>query len=116
MPNLVSNSKHLCMTRKSIVEDIRKTMHSHNPHCSTILYGSEARGESRIDSDIDLLILVDGDKLTVADELKITAPLYDIEVRTGVIISPYVVLRKSWENRPFKTPFFNNIEKEGILL
>lgn len=104
------------MNRKSIVEDIRNTMRRYNPHCSTVLYGSEARGDSRMDSDIDLLILVDGDKLTVADELKITAPLYDIEIRTGVIISPYVVLRKSWESRPFKTPFSLNIEREGILL
>ena len=104
------------MDRKSIVEDIRHTMRTYNPHCSTVLYGSEARGDSRIDSDIDLLILVDGDKLTVADEMKITAPLYDIEIRTGVMISPYVVLRKVWESRPFKTPFFINIEKEGIPL
>ena len=81
----MANSFDRFMTRNSIVEDIRNTMRRYNPHCSTVLYGSEARCDSRMDRDIDLLILVDGDKLTVADEIKITAPLYDIEIRTGVI-------------------------------
>ena len=27
-----------------------------------------------------------------------------------------LVSRKSWENRPFKTPFYVNVVNEGILL
>ena len=42
----------------------------------------------------DLLILLDGDKLTLKQEEVITAPLYDLEVKTGVIISPLVTLKK----------------------
>lgn len=45
---------------------------------------SEARGEAHDKSDIDLLVLVPKDKITLQDELEITAPLYDIELRTGV--------------------------------
>ena len=67
-------------------------------------------------SDIDLLILVDGNKLTVKEEDRIITPLYDIEIETGVQINARVLLKKIWENRPFQTPFGMNVMKEGIVL
>ena len=42
--------------------------------------------------------------------------LYDIELETGVSISPMVMLKKDWENRPFRTPFYINVVNEGIVL
>ena len=66
--------------------------------------------------DIDLLILLDGDKMTLKQEDEIIEPLYELEIQTGVSISPIVMLRKQWENRPFQTPFSINIANEGIVL
>lgn len=86
------------------------------PTAEVILYGSEARNEARPDSDIDLLILVDGDKLTLQQEDAITTPLYELELQTGVTISPIVMLKKQWNTRPMITPFYLNIMKEGIRL
>ena len=71
------------------------------PTAKTILYGSQARNEARSDSDIDLLILLDGEKMTLKDEESITLPLYELELKTGVSISPIVTLKKLWESRPF---------------
>ena len=104
------------MRREHIVSQIKEIVHSVCPSAITILYGSEARGDASVDSDIDLLILLDGDKLTLEQEEVITAPLYDLEVKTGVIISPLVTLKKRWESRPFKTPFYVNLINEGIVL
>ena len=104
------------MRRSEIIEQKRKTVCGIAPTAKTILFGSEARGEARSDSDIDLLILLEGEKLTLAQEEAITLPLYELELKTGVAISPIVMLKELWENRPFKTPFYVNVVNEGIVL
>lgn len=75
------------MRRTEIVDMIRSILHKVAPNAQIILYGSEARGEARPDSDIDLLILVDEPQLTPEYEQEIIRPLYELEVKSGVIIS-----------------------------
>jgi len=104
------------MKRIEIVDSLREIIHSEAPDAKVILYGSEARGDAHAGSDIDLLILVNKDKVTLEDEEKITFPIYLLELKTGVLISPMVVAKKSWENRPFKTPFYINVMNEGVEL
>lgn len=104
------------MDRKYILQYIKKSVRKVSPGAKIILYGSEARGESRPDSDIDVLILADTEDLTYNDRTAITDSIYDIELKTGVIISPLVYTQKQWENRLFKTPFYINIMNEGIRL
>jgi predicted nucleotidyltransferase len=104
------------MDRKMIIQSLKSAIREVVPDATIILYGSEARGEARPDSDIDLLILVDKDSLTLQEELDITAPIYDIEMETGIDVSSIIMPRKKWEGRPFKTPFYINVMNDGIVL
>lgn len=99
-----------------ILKLIKISVNSIDPDAILILFGSYARGDYRDDSDIDLLILVDKDKLSRIDEKKIKYPLYDIEFETGIIISPLVYSKKDWETKHRITPFYENILREGKVL
>ena len=104
------------MTRPEVVRQISQTIRRVEPTATAILYGSEARGDARPDSDIDVLILLDGEQLNLKREMEVTGPLNEIEWQTGVLVSPTVMLRKQWENMPFKTPFYINVMNEGVRL
>ena len=102
------------MRRTSIVKQIKKALSQTGFSLEARLFGSEARGEARRDSDIDLLILVDMPQVSLQDEMKITKPLYQIELLTGIPINSIVIPRKKWGEKV--TPFYDNVMTEGIIL
>ena len=94
----------VAMRREHIVNQVREILHKTVPTAKAILYGSEARGDAG------------EDVLTLKDQEAVAGPLYELELRTGVTISPTITLKKLWYNRPFKTPFYVNVMNEGIEL
>ena len=99
-----------------ILQLIKTSVQETAPGATVILYGSYARGDYNEESDIDLLILLDCEKITRDEKIKITYPLYDIELNVGVIISPKVRSKKIWETRYTASSFHRNVTREGIVL
>ncbi|MCF8295777.1 MAG: nucleotidyltransferase domain-containing protein [Bacteroidales bacterium] len=92
---------------------IKKTVTQKYPDAKIILFGSRARGDSQIDSDWDLLILLNQENITSEIEETITYPLYDLEIDLGQVISPMIYSLKEWNSVYSVTPFFKNVMREG---
>jgi len=104
------------INNKKILLKIKQLVNLTEPSATIILYGSHARGQNKKQSDIDLLILVDNDKVTYSDEQRIKYPLYDLEFETGKVISPLIFSRNDWETRHSTTLFYKNVKKDGVQL
>ncbi|TGX99799.1 nucleotidyltransferase domain-containing protein [Bacteroides muris (ex Afrizal et al. 2022)] len=79
------------------------------------LYGSQARGDARADSDWDVLILLDKPKIEDSDYDTISYPLVELGWLKNECISPVLYTLKDWLKYHF-TPFFHNVKTEGIQL
>ena len=102
------------MRREHLIDAIKTGLSDLRSGIEVRLYGSEARGEAHEKSDIDLLVLVPKDKVTLQDELEITAPLYDIELKTGILINALILPKREWGR--IVTPFYENVMQDAVVL
>lgn len=82
-----------------------------------ILYGSYARGDYKNNSDVDIMILTDLNEIEIEEYRdKISDIAYDIELDTGIMLSPVLKNIEKYNSRIDVVPFYKNIEKEGVVL
>ncbi len=79
------------------------------------LFGSRARGDNRENSDWDLLLLVNKDKLTQQDYDTLSYPFTELGWTLNEQINPILYTYRNWQNNSF-TPFYHNVIKDGIKL
>ncbi len=79
------------------------------------LYGSRARGDNRPDSDYDLLILLDKDRVSMNDYDQYMIPLSDLGLSMGEDVRAHVYTKSEWGKWPC-TPFVENVEEDKIVL
>jgi len=104
------------MNKNLLLDRIKQTIHGNDPKADAFLFGSRARGDNRPDSDWDILILVDSEKVTNEIEDRFRDKLYDIELDSGEIISTFIYPKYFWEQSLQYSPLYKNVKEEGIRL
>ena len=104
------------MTSSDILNEIKRIAKEVLPKGGQlILYGSRARNEAREDSDWDLLILLDKQEIEKQDRDEVAYPFRALSWDVGELISPIIYTKESWRKMSF-TPFYKNVEQDGIVL
>lgn len=98
---------------KGIKQSLEKTIPKGKGEA--ILFGSQARGTARPDSDWDVLVILNKDKLVPSDYDNITFPLIVLGWDIGEKISPVMYTEREWKKNKM-TPFYKNVQKDGIIL
>lgn len=80
-----------------------------------VLYGSVARGTQAADSDIDVAIFI-AEKLDTVMEDRLSDVVVDMNLKYNKIFSVIDIEESVYRKWRKVTPFYQNVDKEGIVL
>ena len=103
------------VTSTLILGKVKALVKTTDPEAEVILFGSRARGDAREDSDWDILILTPK-TVTLKVEQAFRHKLFELELEYGQAISTFVYSKADWNDKHSVTPFYHNVEVEGILI
>lgn len=104
------------LTDKKLLERCLEAVLRVEPSAEVVLYGSRARGDATVESDYDLLVLVDGEG-SLGREERVRDRLYPIELETGAVLTVHLETRHRWNSSLFRAmPFVQVVDREGIRL
>ncbi len=101
--------------KQYIIGLIKKNVHEIDPSAEIILYGSKARGDEHSESDWDLLILTDY-PVSINKEKQFRHHLFDLELKIEEPFSTFVYSKNDWNSKMRITPFYKNVNSEGVKL
>lgn len=87
-------------------------------HLQTVLlYGSYARGDYSVDSDIDIMILLDLQELEIKSyRHQLSEITYEFNMEHDIDIKPIAKSEEHFEKWVETYPFYANVKREGVKL
>ncbi|MEA3446368.1 MAG: nucleotidyltransferase domain-containing protein [Bacteroidota bacterium] len=100
------------MNKEYVISKFKSGVQQIDRKAIILLYGSRARGDSRVDSDWDFLVLTDLPENTETKKL-FRDKIFDTELELEEAISTIIHNKEVWQEYEV-TPLYQIISKEGI--
>lgn len=80
-----------------------------------VVFGSKARGDASVESDIDVLTVVRSEDWKLGDEIRDIG--YELEIAHGVVLSIQVMGQRQYQELKARgSTFVANVEQEGFAV
>ncbi len=103
-------------TVKQAIEEFKEMVRSlYGPRLrGIVLYGSWARGDATEDSDIDLLVIIDGPIVPGKEIDRMLDISTDLDLKYGILLSVYPVSASDYLT--VNSPLLLNVRREGLAV
>ena len=107
----------LSAEERSVIEDLQRRIRDEFPGWAfaLTLFGSRARGEAEPDSDMDVMVEIRSDRISLEEKRRLGRLAGDISASSGIVLSLLIADRETLENRG-ELSILRNIREEGLAL
>jgi len=101
---------------RRIVNNFKRQLQRRGGVYRTILFGSRARGDADPESDLDVVVVWEGE---ISPELRdyISACAWEAGFTSGIVVVPVVFSRQEWEQGPERNSIFvKAVERDGVSI
>ena len=103
-------------TERSVLDDFKRRLSRRLAVHSVLLFGSRARGDADVDSDMDVIVVLHGAADAKAEDY-VRLCAWEAGVEQGIIVVPVTVSRAEWQDGPLSSSLLAlAVEREGVAI
>jgi uncharacterized protein len=103
-------------TERQVLDRFKAALQRHFEVFEVILFGSRARGDAEVFSDMDVIIIVEGDTDDASQDI-VSDCAWEACFRSGIVLVPLVFSRSEWESEAIRGSLLGKaVAREGLVV